>query len=144
MRRRTFHRILIGCAAIAVLPCGFFGLWIAAAGGSNKGSPTLATEWRDHLARYADPDAAQLADPEIIILRCQNGEWAFGRSSNSHGMWIRGGGTIVVRDSVGRTRVFFGQVCGRYDLGARGSEPISLDAYYEGMAESRFVEHNLP
>ncbi len=144
MRRRTFRRVFIGCAAILVLPCGFLGFWIAAAGGSDKGSPALAAEWRNDLARYSEPDAAHSADPEIIVVRCRNGEWAFGRSKDSHGMWRRGGGTVVVRDSAGRTRVYFGHVCGGYELGARGSEPLSLDAYYKGMAESGFMEHTLP
>ena len=144
MRRRTFRRVLIGCAAMAVLPCGFIGLWIAASGGSDKGSPALATEWRDELAHYSKPEDALSADPEILVVRCKNGEWAFGRSKSSHGMWLRGGGTLVVRDSIGRTRAFFGHVCGYHDLGVRWSDPLSLDAYYKGMEEAGFVEHNLP
>ena len=145
MRRRTVIRwTLLSCAGLLLLPCGFFGLMVAVQGGSDKGSPALAAEWRDRLVQYSDPDAARSADPEVLVVRCRNGEWAFGRSKDSHGVWRRGGGTLVVRDSAGRVRAFFGHVCGGQDLGGRGTEPPSLAAYYDGLAEREFVEHPSP
>lgn len=145
MRRRTVIRgALLGCGGLLLLPCGFFGLMVAVQGGSDRGSPALAAEWRDQLNRYPDPDSARSANPEVLGVRCKNGEWAFGRSKTSHGVWHRGGGTLVVRDSTGRVRAFFGHVCGDNDLGARGSEPPSLAVYYGWLAEMQFVEYALP
>ena len=144
IQRAVIRWTLFGCAGILLLPCGFFGLMVAVQGGSDRGSPALAAEWRDELAHYADPVAAQSADPEILVVRCRNGKWAFGRSKDSHGVWRRGGGTVVVRDSTGRTRAFFGHVCGGNDLGGRGTDPPSLAAYSDGLAEREFVEHPLP
>ena len=145
MRRRTVIRwALLGCAGLLLPPCGFLGLMVAVQGGSDRGSPALAAEWRDRLAQYPDPDAARSADPEVLVVRCRNGEWAFGCSKDSHGVWRRGGGTLVVRDSTGRTRAFFGHVCGGEDLGARWTEPPTLAVYYGWLAEMRFVEHPLP
>ena len=142
-RRRTIRWVLIGCAGLLVLPCGFFGFWYAALAGSSSGSPDLAAEWRDHLAQYPDPDAAHAADPEVIVLRFRNGEWVFGRSQNSHGIWYRGGGTVVVRDSTGRTRAFFGHVCGGGQLGIGYPELPSLGDFYKRLVGSGFAEHSL-
>ena len=145
MQRRTVIRwSLLGCAGLLMLPCGFFGLMVAVQGGSDRGSSALAAEWRDQLAQYPDPVAAQSADPEVLVVRCRNGEWAFGRSKNSHGVWYRGGGTVVVRDSAGRVRAFFGHVCGSDDLGGNETKPPSLAVYYGGLAEREFIEHPLP
>jgi hypothetical protein len=142
-RRRTIRWVLIGCGGLLLLPCGFFGFWWAVSAGSSSGSPALAAEWRDHLARFPDPDAAKAADPQVVVVRCRNGEWAFGRSQNSHGIWYRGGGTVVIRDSAGRTRAFFGHVCGGGHLGVGPVEPPSLAELYKQLAESGFAEHPL-
>jgi hypothetical protein len=115
----------------------------AVSAGSSLGSPELAAEWRDHLAQYPDPDTASAADPEVIVLRFRNGEWVFGRSQNSHGVWYRGGGTVVVRDSSGQTRAFFGHVCGGGQLGIGSPDLPSLAEFYKQMAEAGFAEHPL-
>ena len=143
-RRRTIRWVVGGCAALALLPCGFFGLWFAASTGSSKGSPALAAEWRDHLASFPDPDAARAADPEVIVIRFRDGGWVFGRSQNSHGIWYRGGGTVVVRDSAGRTRAFFGHVCGGGQLGIGYPDLPNLAAFDKEMTESGFKEHSFP
>ena len=111
-RGRVLLWVLLSAGGLAAIPCGFFGLWFAASAGTDRGSPTLAAEWRDHLARFDGPDDAVAADPEIAAMRFSNGEWALVKAQDSHGIWRRGGGTVVVRDSGGRTRVFFGHVCG--------------------------------
>ncbi|WP_162660593.1 hypothetical protein [Tuwongella immobilis] len=126
-----------------LLPCGFFGLWMAAASGSDRGSPALAAEWRDQLAQFPDPDSAKAADPSMIVVRCENGDWVFGRTQSSHGVWLRGGGTVVMRDSGGRIRAFFGHVCGGdYLPGSFGRLP-DLAAFYAAVVTDGFVEHPL-
>jgi hypothetical protein len=141
--RKVIRWVLIGAAVSCVLLCGFVGFWFAASVGSSSGSPALAAEWRDHLAQYPDPKSASAADPEVIVLRCRNGEWAFGLSKNSHGIWYRGGGTVVVRDNTGQTRAFFGHVCGGGHLGLGPVEPSSLAEFYTRLVESGFREHPL-
>lgn len=142
-RRRTILWVMLGCGVLFAVPCGFFGFWAAAAGGSSAGSPELAAEWRDHLAQFPTPDAAAAADPEVIVLRFPNGEWAFGRAQSSHGMWVRGGGTMVIRDSTGRTRAFFGHVCGWGHLSDFSSSLWNLEEYYEHLTKTGFTEHQL-
>ena len=144
-RRRAFLWLLVGAAGVLSVPCCFFGFWAAAAGGSSRGSPELAAEWQAELSRYRTPEEAQAADPDVIVLRFDNGEWVFGRCQSSHGMWKRGGGTVVVKDSKGQVRAFFGHVCGEGMLGATW-ERTSLDRYYDVTLghEGGFVEHPLP
>src|SRR5262245_2482643 len=110
-RRRTILWVLIGCAGLLILPCGCYGLWVAVSVSNNSGSPELAADWRAALLAAAGPDEAAAADPDVVVLRFPNGEWVFGKSRNSHGIWRRGGGTLVVRDSRGRVRAFFGHMC---------------------------------
>jgi hypothetical protein len=136
--------LVVPPSALAVLVVGgFIAFWFAVSTGSDSGSPALAAEWRDHLAQFNGPDAARAADPAVVVVRCKNGDWAFGRSQDSHGIWRRGGGTVVIRDSGGRTRAFFGHVCGGGHLGIGPAEPLSLADFYEQLVKSGFTEHPL-
>ena len=85
---------------------------------------------------FHDPDEAVAAHPEWFQHRFENGEWIFGYGIDSHGFAF-GGGTLVIKDSRGRTRVFFGHVCGtnagfpwnmRY---CKGIDHIEKDGYFE-------------
>ena len=40
----------------------FFGLWFASSYGSDRGSPKLASEWRELLSEFSDPDSAVTTD----------------------------------------------------------------------------------
>jgi hypothetical protein len=63
---------------------------------------------------------------DLTLLTFTNGDWVVLNTANSHGNpW---GGTMITRDSTGRTRVFFGHVCGGETL--RGD---SLDAAYSNL-----------
>ncbi|WP_020470875.1 hypothetical protein [Zavarzinella formosa] len=144
--KKTIARLPLVIACIAGLSfCGFFCLFVAASGGSDRGSPQLAAEWRAALLAAAGPDEAAALDRDVVVLRFANGEWAFGKSQSSHGMWLRGGGTMVIRDSKGQVRAFFGHVCGpRYLEWAHGYFLPSLDAFYEKTLEQGMVEHIFP
>lgn len=62
----------------------------------------------------------------LILLTFTNGNWIVLRCANSHeNPW---GGTLVTRDSTGKTRVFFGHVCGAETL--RGN---SFDEAYSNL-----------
>jgi hypothetical protein len=144
-RRRAVLWVLLGFAGLLMLPCGFYGLWFAAASGSDRGSPELAAEWRDALLAAPGPDEAAAADPDVVVLRFPSGEWVFGKSQDSHGVWRRGGGTLVIRDSRGRVRAFFGHMCGaRCMEDTFGRDNPSLDAFYQRVVAHCVVEHTFP
>ena len=75
-------------------------------------------------------------------MRFDDGAWLFGLCQSSHGVWKRGGGTVVVKDSKGQVRAFFGHVCGDGALGDRW-EQDSLAEYYHETLKCGFVEHPL-
>src|SRR5262249_30232056 len=78
--------------------------------GLGEGSPAFRETWRARLRPLADPDAAAALYPDVEVVRFAGGEWVIGVSDDSHASaW---GGTVVVKDSTGRVRAFFGHVCG--------------------------------
>lgn len=75
-----------------------------------------------------------------------NGEWVTGVAKDSHALYSRltGGGTVVLKDSRGRVRCFFGHVCGGGNIGFVGSAAVdSLDALDAQLA-NQFVEQTWP
>jgi hypothetical protein len=138
--KKVIRWILYGCAFLSAVVCAFCVSGIVILGGRSSGSNSLAAEWRDQLSQHADPEKAQAVIPEIVTLRFRNGEWVFGLSKDSHGMWRRGGGTLVVRDSRGLIRVFFGHVCGSGHLGEYERDIPSLEAYYDHLVKYGFKE----
>jgi hypothetical protein len=146
MRTQMVPWILAAVAGCVVLGgCGgLYAIWLTIAI-NDRGSPELAMEWRAILQAAPGPEEAVAADPEVVVLRFPNGEWVFGKSQNSHGCWRRGGGTLVVRDSRGRVRAFFGHICGpRYMQDAYGRDNPSLDAFYGRVLEYNKIEYTFP
>ena len=138
MTRKTKVRIALVAGAILLgCPCAFFGSWGAAIAGSDSGSPELAAEWREKLTPI---DSLETAKARALTEQFPNGEWVAWLSADSHGIWIRGGGTVVIKDSRGQIRAFFGHVCGSF------SPPFgsnSLDDFYTRMAsQTRYREHH--
>ena len=141
-RRR---RIWLLASVLGVLCAVILGFWAAASGGSEKGSPVLAAKWKDELNQYSTPDEAKAKNRDVIVLEFQSGEWVFGLARSSHGMWKRGGGTVVLKDSNGQIRAFFGHVCGEGMLGATWEKTNLARFYQETLScEFGFVEHSLP
>ena len=144
MRPRTKFLLLATPLALILLsPIVLFGLWMLVAGANNGGSPQLAAEWREELEQFDTPEQATSANPDTDHIRFQNGDWFIGLCRDSHGLWRRGGGTMVTRDSNGRTRAFFGHVCGAGFLQTFQSCE-DLEAFDRWIDESRFTEHMLP
>jgi hypothetical protein len=145
-KRQIVLTLALIMGALLAVPCLFFGFWGAASAGSDKGSSELAEKWRSELRNYQTPEEAVSKNKDVIIVRFANGEWVFGLCQSSHGVWKRGGGTVVVKDSNGQIRAFFGHVCGEGALGAVW-EHDTLDRYYRTIldpAETSFVEHKFP
>lgn len=145
MRRRTKILIVIAIPLLLVfaVPVAFFALWFAVEAGSDAGSPELAQEWRVEFNQYATYQEAEAADPTIEVVKFDNGEWLIGRAQNSHGIWRRGGGTVVVKDSNGDTRAFLGgHVCGDGFLSWGFGERVDLTSFYGRVAENGFKEYS--
>ncbi len=141
MKRRT-KVVLIALPILVVIgvPMTFFALWFAAASGSDRGSPELAREWREQFSQYKTRDEAHAADPNVKVIGFDNGEWVFGRVQDSHGIWLRGGGTLVAKDSNGETHAFHGHVCGGDFLKRVSRSNSSLESFYTGLSECGFRE----
>jgi hypothetical protein len=112
--------------------------------GMGRGWPAYAHRWADAFRDIPDPEAAQARYPEVTARRFENGEWAFGICSDSHSS--HRGGTIMVKDSTGQVRAFFGHVCGEYFLESALRMAKSLDDFYgsEAMRNFGLREYQLP
>jgi hypothetical protein len=116
----------------------------ALAFGMGVGDTRYAAKWRDRFAPLPDPETAKAAYPEVEAKRFPNGEWVFGVSADSHGShW---GGTVVYKDSSGRTRAFFGHVCGPRRLSHMLYAPQSLKEFYDhsDWEHHEFQEYAFP
>jgi hypothetical protein len=117
--------LLVVCTVVGVF------LLLPAPGIDNSGSPELALQWKAVLEPLPDPERAKQAERAVQGRRFENGEWAFGLCRNSHHAYKgKGGGTLVVKDSRGDVRVFFGHVCGPRFLEAQLEQAASLDDLY--------------
>jgi hypothetical protein len=76
------------------------------------GVPSVARRLKAEMEPISDPETAVREHPDWFALRFPNGEWVFGRGINSHDVFRHGRGTLVVKDSRGQIRIFFGHVCG--------------------------------
>jgi hypothetical protein len=111
---------------------------MASSFGSDRGSLALATEWRKQLGEYSDPKAAVVFDQKVWVIHCENGEWMFGLAQGSHGVWKRGGGTVVTKDSNGDTRSYYGHVCWPNGSPFRGCPTENLAAVYASIIDLGF------
>jgi hypothetical protein len=104
----------------------------------KEGVPSVARRLSAQMAQLRDPDAALDYHPDWFAIRCLNGEWLFGYGVNSHG-FAPGRGTLVLKDSRGRVRVFFGHICGmNADFGYQTDrrQPETIDSYYQWLKEA--------
>ena len=135
MKRRT-KVVLIALPILVVIgvPMTFFAFWFAVSAGTDAGSPDLAREWRDELNKYKSVREAIDADPAVEAVAFDTGQWVFGRAQSSHGIWLRGGGTLVVKDSNGEIHAFLGgHVCGNRYLRRVFSAASSSESFLAGL-----------
>jgi len=143
-KTKSFLASVLLVALIAAVPFGFFALYFAVSAGHDRGCPQLAALWRNTLQKYETPDDAAARVRHLATRRFENGEWMFGLAQNSHGIWLRGNGTVVLKDSRGHVRAFFGHVCGAGALAMRLRAAPDLNAFYARLKEDGFVEHDFP
>jgi hypothetical protein len=115
----------------------------------EEGLPSDARKWRATLQSYPNFDAVISNPPshegyvDYFSKRFPNGEWLFGIEVASHQIFSKGG-TVVIRDSLGRTRVFYGHVCsiGNTQYFADNSKDLN-DFYTKFQQNSIFREQFL-
>ncbi len=76
----------------------------------GEGSEKYAIEWTEKFKPLDSIESAQKKYPDIKSYIFENGDWVFGICKDSHSS--SQGGTIVIKESSGKIRCFFGHVCG--------------------------------
>ena len=113
MKERLFVIGVLTLTTLLALPVVFVIVGMQTTGGT--GSMAEAVKLRP-LVEAMPPPAASFAnrDTETVGLVFPNGEWVVGITKDSHAWFSAyfGGGTVVLKDSRGRVRCFFGHVCG--------------------------------
>ncbi len=134
-------------AALLLLAIGGFvayiGIGFRYSGG--MGSMAEAQRLRPVVEGMPRPTAtARDSKTEALGIVYPNGEWVVGVAKDSHALYSRltGGGTVVLKDSRGRVRCFFGHVCGSGNIGY-ASNVDSLDAFDAHLAQ-QFTEQTWP
>jgi hypothetical protein len=88
------------------------------------------------MESLTDPETAQQLHPDWGLLKFPNGEWVFGYGINSHGIRL-GRGTLVVKDSRGQVRIFFGHICGENGGVFLSRDSVkTLDDFYRDLQGS--------
>jgi hypothetical protein len=137
-------RSLVGVSLVLLLGCGGAYLWLYFAIGINDTrSPLLAEEWKGVLEPLENVEDAMQKEPGVQGKRFVDGDWVFGLCRDSHGRFKQGGGTLVVKDSRGKVRAFFGHVCGWLNLETILRDQKSLDEFYDSLIRDwRFQEYH--
>lgn len=104
----------------------------------------MAIRWKQYLEQIGGPIEAKRGHTEVAVRVFPDGEWVMGLSWDSHDTTSPNGGTVVVRDSRGRTRAFFGHVCGPQMLENIFQGFPTLDAVYQKFVDVWLSEHELP
>lgn len=110
----------------------------------GRGSPERAAKWKVVFEGLSDPETVKTRYPFAATKRFDDGSWIFGVGEDSHG--DRDGGTIVVKDSDGRVRVFFGHVCGPEMIKDALTRSASRAEFYGILSRSsfKFTEYRFP
>ncbi|HBF34137.1 TPA: hypothetical protein DDW35_06200 [Candidatus Sumerlaeota bacterium] len=106
----------------------------------GEGSRLSAKKWMRNFSNISTPRQAQKTYPSVVVKTFENGEWVFGICKDSHSSMF--GGTVVVKDSRGTVRAFFGHVCGGNFLrGAILSRENNIDDVYRRLNACHFQEY---
>lgn len=135
-------------AALLLLAIGGFVAFVALGSYLEGGTGSMAEARRLRPVVEAMPSPTKSGtdyEAEALRIVFPNGEWVVGVAKNSHGMYsqLTGGGTVVLRDSRGRVRCFFGHVCGSGRIGQDTPKVDSLDGLDEVLSK-KFVEQTWP
>ena len=123
--------VALGSSVLLMVVLGVVLLFLELATVHNEGSPSLAMKWRNFFLAQPNPDVAVSRSEDVFVVHFPSGEWIMGLAQESHGIWPPGGGTVVLKDSNGQVRAFFGHVCGGGDALRYDTRTVSnLASYY--------------
>ena len=105
----------------------------------GDGSESYAKEWSEKLNEFDDPNILKEQYPNLKFKEYDDGNWIIGICKDSHSSMF--GGTIVLRDSTGTVKSYFGHVCGNHYLGRtiKGSGDTPEDVY--ALLDKNFKEY---
>jgi hypothetical protein len=142
LRRALIAAGILGLLLVVGCCGGFASLAWERLNAMGEGSARRAEVWRERLRTIPDPDTARAIGPKVVSKRFADGEWVFGVCEDSH--MNPDGGTVVLKDSRGRLRAFFGHVCGSDFLDDLLQHMGSLDGMYKKLSEWQFGEYLFP
>jgi hypothetical protein len=141
-RTSTWRKPVIITLVIASPFLAFCALVALFSGGT--GSPEEAIRLKPVVESIADPESGDGCDPEYYAQRFPDGSWVLGIGRDSHA-FFHGGGTMVLKDSRGHIRCFFGHVCGPRGVRLVIDDARSVDDMYDQLIEKfRFTEYEWP
>lgn len=145
--------LIVAAVLVMLVPVGFVAYFvIGSADEGGVGSMAEAVRLRPVVEAMPEPTRTTSDyQANTVAIVFENGEWVVGVAKNSHGLYSRskGGGTVVLKDSRGRVRCFFGHVCGGgalgtpQEVGVPGPGIQSLDEL-DAHLNSMFVEQPWP
>lgn len=108
--------------------------------GYSEGLPSAGRHLKAEMEVIPDPETAIQLHPDWRVVRFSSSEWVFGYGIDSHGFSV-GRGTLVVKDSRGKVRIFFGHVCGENaQLQYLPSDASTLDGFYRAMVTNSSLQ----
>jgi hypothetical protein len=122
-------------------------IWLGMSNSGGLGSMTAAVKFRPDVEAMPEPERlSSNRDTGQFGVRFKNGEWVTGVAKDSHGLYSEwfGGGTVVLKDSRGRVRCFFGHVCGGLQALEGSADFDSLDVFDAKLTEQKFAEQQWP
>ncbi len=149
MRRVRVNRIMLAVFLVLTLPIigGVGYIWLGMKNSGGRGSMDAALKLKAKVEAMPTPDEwCYNRRAGSFGVRFTNGEWVTGVAMDSHGLYSEwfGGGTVVLKDSRGRVRCYFGHVCGGLGALEGASEFDSLDVFDAKLTEQKFAEQEWP
>jgi hypothetical protein len=138
-------RLLTLVLLIGVIAVGLSAVrWLNSEPEMGRGSTEHAAKWKGIFESLSDPEVVKTRCPFAATRHYADGSWVFGVSYDSHAG--RDGGTIILKESSGKVRAFFGHVCGPDMLQDTISRTGSLAEFYYVLSQgqSKFGEYVFP
>lgn len=135
--------VFLGILVLIGTPIGF--VWMGMSNSGGIGSMKEALRLRPMVEAMPEPEESfRDHSTQSVGIRFPNSEWVVGVTKDSHALYSEytGGGTIVLKDSRGRVRCFFGHVCGSGNF-MLANKAKSLDEFDAALANF-FAEQQWP
>lgn len=146
MRRVTIIKLCL-FGVLVLVAGGFIGYGLLGMKLSmGDGSMDEALKLRPNVDAMPEPAETFGSRTGEFGIRFENGEWLTGVAKDSHALYAQwnGGGTVVLKDSRGRVRCFFGHVCGGGSVFGHLRDVGSLEDCDAKLNQNNFQEQPWP